>query len=481
MSANTYSAPDGSPLLRRVRRETGRFTGIALPRRGRIRAVLILAGIALCWLALRGRGSATTGVPARVERAPEVRAVKPQPAPEPQVPPRPAAPRPPRDDLSFEEVAVLLRRHASQLSLSGDTLHTGRKHFIVHYSVDTALQRYGATLLRRYHPKYGAIAVMESATGRVLALVSYTHEGEPYLGRDLYARSLFPAASVFKIVSAAGAMEKGRLTPDSELRYSGRNYTLYNSQLAGTLRDYRTVTLQHAFAHSINPVFGRIGINVLGRDGLLEYAARFGFGLETPFELAVDTALLGPCDSAYAQAEVACGFNQQTRMSPLFGALLACAVSENGTMPAPHVVDSIIDMREWRRVYRAESQAWRAAVRPVTAANLARMMQEVVRAGTARESFGIVKNTRAFDGFRCGGKTGSVDRDGVGRVDWFVGFAAHPSDPERRLAAGIVTVHGAQWTVHSSYLAAEMFRLRIRALARHEAVVDARGQGDGDG
>jgi cell division protein FtsI/penicillin-binding protein 2 len=395
------------------------------------------------------------------------------------------APKPAREEYTFEEVSALLRRQAPRLRLQDDVLEVGRKRLLVRYSIDSSLQRQAEVFLKRYRPKYAAIAMVESRTGRVLLLTSYVNEGEPFLGRDLYCRNYFPAASVFKLVTAAGAIERGKLTPASELRQTGRNHTLYTFQLESNLKNYRTISLADAFAYSINPVFGRLGIYVLGREGLLEYAGRFGFGEPIPFELSADSATIGACDSTFEQAEVASGFNQDTRMSPLFGALMAAAVAENGTLNAPRVVDSMVDIRENRRVYAAETRPWRLAVQPQTAAHVATLMKDVIRYGTARESFADVKKSRRMSGMEYGGKTGSVDRDGMGRVDWFSGFLRDPADERLRVGIAVVTVHGEYWTVRSSWLAAQLLRAQVRAVdGRSDSsstVAQTGRKADGDG
>jgi hypothetical protein len=96
------------------------------------------------------------------------------------------------------------------------------------------------------------------------------------------------------------------------------------------------------------------------------------------------------------------------------------------------------------------------------------MMQSVARYGTARKSFRQINQANMFESIEYGGKTGSVDKDSAGRVDWFIGFARNPLKPLERIAVGIVTVHGAYWTVHSSYIGAEYFRSYIGSLRKIE-------------
>jgi hypothetical protein len=95
-------------------------------------------------------------------------------------------------------------------------------------------------------------------------------------------------------------------------------------------------------------------------------------------------------------------------------------------------------------------------------------MESVATIGTARKHFKDIHNSPRFDAFSYGGKTGSVDKDGIGRVDWFIGYAAHPELSDERIAIGAVTAHGAYWTVHSSYLAAEAMRFYLRNLQKEK-------------
>ncbi|MBD3317685.1 MAG: penicillin-binding protein, partial [Chitinivibrionales bacterium] len=292
---------------------------------------------------------------------------------------------------------------------------------------------------------------------------AYNNPEETPLDKHLFCRSFFPAASIFKVITAAGAIEKAGMTADTKLRRAGRNHTLYQYQLAPELKRYNLISLGDAFAYSINPVFGRLGIYTLEADGVLEYAQRFGFAAKLPFELPHEAGRVAVADSPFAVAELSSGFNQKTTITPLFGALIASAVSHRGAMPIPTLVDSVTEAEEGNTLYRAEQRLWRAPINSETAEELFGLMKRVVRYGTARKSFNTyIRRSSRFAEIECGGKTGSVDKDGIGRIDWFVGFARHRSDPQQHIAVAAVTAHGAYWTVHSSFLAAEIIREYIR-------------------
>jgi cell division protein FtsI/penicillin-binding protein 2 len=115
-------------------------------------------------------------------------------------------------------------------------------------------------------------------------------------------------------------------------------------------------------------------------------------------------------------------------------------------------------------IYKAAKETWRTPIKESTSKELKKMMSRVSRYGTARKSFRYIHQSRRFSEIEYGGKTGSVDKDGIGRVDWFIGFARNPLEKEQQIAVSVVTVHGSNWTVHSAYIAAEIMRIYIRSL-----------------
>jgi cell division protein FtsI/penicillin-binding protein 2 len=373
----------------------------------------------------------------------------------------------------------MLGKTNSGFSARRSVVPDGKDSLAVYTSIDTALSAYISRLMRRYHPLYGALAALDPVSGRIFTLVTYTGDSMPDLGGNLCLRSLFPAASVFKTVTAAAAIEHGGYTAWSQVKHRGRMSTLYRSQLVPEIDDGNELTFAQAYARSINGVFGRIGMYTVGKERLLEMSGSLGFNRTIPGELICDSSKVYPSESDYNLAETASGFNQKTTLSPLLGALVASAVAVNGCMPVPTLIDSVVRVKDGSLRYSAQPAMWRRAISESTARELRDMMSAVVKYGTASKHFHDFKNSRRFAEFACGGKTGSVDKDGIGRVDWFIGFAAHPRHPDERIAVAAVTAHGAYWTVHSSYLASEAMRVYLRTLQerKKQYVADAATSG----
>lgn len=383
-----------------------------------------------------------------------------------------------KDGFTLNTVAEVLRQNHPDLNCAADTLLWDDKKVVAYLSIDSSLQALGQKLMERYHPKYGALAAIDPATGRVLTMVSYTNKAETSLGDNLCCKALFPAASVFKTITASGAIEKGLLEAGSQLSLVGNRYSLHKYQLTENLRRARLTSLENAFAYSMNPVFGRIGIYVLGKEGLAEYIGKFGFNRAIPFELPLDPSVAaGKGDSILELAQLASGYNQQTKISPVYGAMLAGSICAQGAIVQPSVVDSLRAVDNGQCLYRARAEVWRTPIKAATAGEVMRLMTKVTEYGTARRSFRKMMLSPRYSDITFGGKTGTLDQDSVGHVDWFIGFAHYNKAAFGDIAIGVVTVHGPNWTVHSSFLAAEIFR---KYIDKAESLARRKGAGDPD-
>ncbi len=476
-----------SPLLEKLRGDNEpmifrKKSVFAFPKRGRIRVVLALMIVAAC-IAL-----ARSSVP---HRAPQT--IKPTTPTSKQIAflshiklfdfrlphlnlfhtsqcePGPVLPAWGLRPYTVKDVATVLAGHDPKFASEADTMRCAGKAFLIHYSIDTSLQNAAERFMKQYKPLYGAVCIIEPSTGRVRALVSYTRDGAPELGKNLYARSLFPSASTFKTVTAAGVIDSLGYTAETEIQTTGANHTLYKSQISPTPRWQAFIPLKEAFAYSINPAFARLGVFKLGAEGVTSYAGKFGFNKDIPFELPVEQPVFVKPDSEFEIAQAASGFNQKTCMSPLFGALIAASIEGGGKMPIPTLVDSMTDLATGKTVYTRASGVLRTPISKRAAQEIASMMQDVEQYGTARKGFRYVKKSSDFEEMTYGGKTGNVDKAGIGHTDWFIGFASSPSDPARDLAIGVVTMHDAYWTVHSSYIAAELMRHNVHLVKKAAA------------
>jgi len=336
----------------------------------------------------------------------------------------------------------------------------------VHTSLDPALQHRLTVLLRRYAPLIGAGVVLEPATGAVLAMVSYRNENlDPQVlveGRKNYCLYAgFPAASLFKIVTAGAVLEKKAYTSYKTLPVSGRFHTLYKHQLGLKRQRFkaRSVSLEKAFSLSINPFFGKLGIHVLEEAELCDIARSMLFNVPLEFDLPVGVSRMLEPDSEYSRAEQACGFNTETTISPLHAAMIAALPVNKGIIMRPFLVERLESGAGVELFYR-RLKALSHPFREKTVKNLRRLMRATVRYGTARKSFAHLKRVRGSRKWLMGGKTGSIDMPNhQGRCEWFAGYGVNG---KRGIAVAIVLVHGERRTISSSYVAAEVIKNALK-------------------
>jgi penicillin-binding protein A len=329
--------------------------------------------------------------------------------------------------------------------------------FLLKTTIDPDLQSYILRLFQKSRTVQSAAVVIRPGDGRVLSMASYDSEGG---GDNLCVRSDYPAASIFKVIAAAAALENAGFDLDDRVRYEGGRYTLYRRQLKAEVGlNAHEIDFRKAFALSINPVFGRVGIYDLGKESLEAYAGRFLFRDRIPFEIPLSPSFIDVPEHDFGLAEVASGFNKTTCISPLHAALISCAVVNGGVIMTPSVVDSVVD-GQGDMVYRREPVPLATAVKPETADGLRMLMRETVLSGTGRNSFSKLRRSERYRDIDVGAKTGSInDITGRFKLDWVIAFA----DPEEGRDPICVAVLG----VHGDFLGARAGELARLIIARY--------------
>ncbi|WP_405888629.1 penicillin-binding transpeptidase domain-containing protein [Streptomyces sp. NBC_01136] len=300
----------------------------------------------------------------------------------------------------------------------------------------------------------GAVAAIEPATGRILALVSTPSydPGElsgtgtavahawkrlngavdkPMLNRAI--RVTYPPGSTFKVVTAAAALEAGVVTDVDTSTTSPDPYRLPGSttRLTNEADGCENASLRYAFEWSCNTVFAKLGVDVGLRD-MTRTAADFGFndrGLRIPFSVApsnFDTAL----DKAQLALSSIGQFN--TRATPLQMAMISSAVADGGYVTSPYLVEKTTT-RGGRTVQATSPRTLHQAMNPVTAARMRELMTDVVTEGTGTNA--------AIPGATVGGKTGTaqhgIDNHGLPYA-WFISWAQADGAMEPAVAVAVV-------------------------------------------
>ena len=311
--------------------------------------------------------------------------------------------------------------------------------FRITTTIDSKLQRYTMRLLRSSMTLQSAVVVLNPYDGRVLTMASRDKNGNR---ENLCLKADFPAASLFKIVSAAAALETAGYSPDKALFFNGSRHTLYKYQLSDSQGRYSmATTFRKAFAVSNNSVFGKIGIYELGQKTVVDYAEKFRFNRSISFDLPVEISTIEVPGDEFGLAEITSGFNKKTLLSPLHAALLASVAVNRGRMPKPWIVRNVSEEMD-EIVYQGRRSGLDSSINSKTAADLKVLMQDAARYGTGRTTFRKLRRQRTLKGFDLGAKTGTInDRSDRFKYDWIVAFAVN-SDGSDGICVGILSVHG---------------------------------------
>jgi peptidoglycan glycosyltransferase len=280
--------------------------------------------------------------------------------------------------------------------------------------------------------------VVEENFGKISEITADCQEPSPLLNRA--SAGLFVPGSTFKVVTASAALESKKYTPGSTFNDPGY-CTVYGKRVNNfdTTSPFGTITLEDALAYSVNSVFCNIGLK-LSAKAILDQAKRFGFYERPPLETPADERqpsglyrngrLYYPrLDSDVDAGRMAFG-QERLLVTPLQMAMVAGSIGVGGRLLEPHVVDRIT-APNGRVVLRQRPELLQRAVRPDTAASVARMMRLAVERGTGTAA--------QIPGWSVGGKTGTGETGVPGsNTTWFIAFASRDEESPAELAIAVV-------------------------------------------
>ena len=364
----------------------------------------------------------------------------------------PAPSRGAEPEVSRETPQVLLERMTVAADGATAPLATGGTTSL---TIDPALQRAAGRLLTAARPLAGTVVMLHAPSGRLLVFDQYSRSRD--VGRLLYeARS--PSASVFKIVTSAALLDSGRIDPQTEVCFAGGNHSIERRHLDPPRTGRITCApFATALGHSRNAVFAQLATRHLGRDDLIDAAARFGFNKLLPFDYPVPLGSLKVPYNDLEFARAAAGFEGST-LSPLGAAYLAYVVAAGGQAPRLRVLKHATGTPPPRLELLGR------VMKPWTAQKLTRMMELTVHGGTSFGVFSDDAGKSLLGDLRVAGKTGTLHRAHDGSTtSWFVGFAPSRS-PE--IVVGVLLLNADVWRSKANEVARDMLRTYFAARGR---------------
>jgi cell division protein FtsI/penicillin-binding protein 2 len=334
---------------------------------------------------------------------------------------------------------------------------TARDGSDVSLTIDHNIQAEAEQVLRqtvqRWHAKDGTAIVLDPHTGAVLAMAvapTYDANSFPSVPRDAQRNraitDTYEPGSTFKLVTVAGALSTGIVTPQEKftLPYSIQvaDRRIHDAEPRGT----ETMSVAKILSKSSN--VGAITLaELLGKNRLASWISRFGYGHPTGIDFPGESqGIVLPVDKWSGSTIGNVPIGQGIAVTPMQMASAYAAIANGGVWTRPHLVDRVGDGLAKPVFHRRIVTRW-------IARELTSMLQNVVLDGTG--------TLAQIPGYHVAGKTGTAakpdPRGGYSTSKYvasFVGFA--PATRPRVVV--LVTVDEPQGAIWGGVVAAPAFK-----------------------
>lgn len=332
---------------------------------------------------------------------------------------------------------------------------------LIDYSIVPQLQQQVQSYLNQTNPLYAVLVAVEPSTGRILSLASHSSTDTAWPQTAAY--QVYPMASLFKMITAAAALENNKVNPETVMEFRGRlvSETPKNWDPHPKGRNL-SMNLTDAMGKSVNPVYGLVASELVGKEQLQQACNRFGFNKS--LLMPGVPALPSPAPAPQSEHELrlqGCGLDHDLKVSPIHAAIITAAIANNGSMPAPRLVDRAV--RNGKELPLAAHRELARVIRPETSASLTRMLLTTVTTGTSRKAFRTHDGKKLLSEMKIAAKTGSIDGDNPkGHYSW---FAAYAPAAQPKIALVALVINGDKWKIKASHLGeralSEYFRAGI--------------------
>lgn len=327
---------------------------------------------------------------------------------------------------------------------SGNLTATAPDGTQLRYSINVDLQQRMQAYLDAKRPPYALFIALEPATGRIISLNASSTTPD----WDLEAAyRLFPMASLFKMVTAAAALEQSKITPTTEVAYRGRaiseNPNNWDPRPRGASLKMDVTT---AMAKSVNPIYGKLASDLLGRDSLAATCANFGFNRQlTPGIPAAPSQAAVP-ETVHGLRLMGSGLDHNLKVSPLHAAAITAAIANNGVMMTPRLIDSTV--KDGKEVPLPPPHELTRVVNPKVAGELRQMLSTTVTNGTSGKAFRTHDGRRLLSAMQVAAKTGTINGDApAGQYTWFAAYA--PAE-KPKIALVALVINDGKWRIKAS-------------------------------
>jgi len=252
-----------------------------------------------------------------------------------------------------------------------------------------------------YKPKKIMALVADAKTGEILAMTQRptfhpsTREGIEQSWHNEVVETSFEPGSTMKVFTLAAAIEEGVFNPNATFQ-SGKYTVLGQSIHDHNYSGWGEITYLEGIKKSSNVAVAYL-LELMGADTFRKYLDSFKFGQKT--NIGLQNEATGEIKYTWPIEKVTTSFGQGTTVTPLQLVQAMTAITNQGKMIKPHVVDRIED-NDGNVVKKFKSEIIGQPVSAATAKKVLDVLEETVKDGTGM-NFQI-------NGYSVAGKTGTA-------------------------------------------------------------------------
>lgn len=340
------------------------------------------------------------------------------------------------------------------------------------YQTERAL----AQQVHAWHAQSGSAIVMDPYTGDVLAIANIPDydpndfsKFSDETRRDRAVMDAYEPGSTFKLVTAAAALESGKVSLQS--RFLARDtlqvggHIIHNAEdgfMAGT---GSSETLEEVIEYSHNVGAAEVGMQIGGRT-MYDMIRKAGFGEQTQVGLPGENPGILPALADWSETSLpTISFGQGISVTPIAMARFYCAIANGGELLRPRILSHVLD-GSGNLVETNSPQVVRRVMSARTAATLRKFLRTVVLHGTGNPSAQI-------PGYTTAGKTGTAQVVENGQyapgqyISSFIGMV--PADHPRYVI--LVKVTRPRGAIYGGVVAAPAFAKIAAAAMLHAGVM----------
>ena len=330
--------------------------------------------------------------------------------------------------------------------------------------------------VKTWRAKSGTVVIMDVHTGEVLAMANAPDfdpnrfaAATPDAWRNRAVVDAYEPGSTFKLITAAAALESGKVTMKS--RFPARDQidvggnTIHNAEDGFMAGSSSTESLEDIVAYSHNVGAAEVGMRI-GATTLYDMIRKFGFGDFTHVEFRGENPGIVPPVSDWSGSSLATiSFGHGISTTPIALARAYAAIANGGLLMRPRLVHALEDANG-KVIYTYAPEIERRAISETTAAELRHILRSVVVYGTGNPS-------ARTPGYATAGKTGTAQVVENGRyepgeyIGSFIGYV--PSDAPRYVI--LVKIERPRGAYYGGVVAAPIFAALARAVMLHADVM----------